>query len=105
MESVFRISNYATDFQVKFATCTLLDGALTWWNSHVKTLALLCPKMVPNEEEKIERVCAAATKDADNKRKWEDKKEGNHRQQQKKRQEVVKVYIARTGSKIGYAGT
>ncbi|GKA41126.1 hypothetical protein Tco_0733719, partial [Tanacetum coccineum] len=37
MEYVFFISNCATDCQVKFATCTLLDGALTWWNSHVKT--------------------------------------------------------------------
>ncbi|GJX00858.1 reverse transcriptase domain-containing protein [Tanacetum coccineum] len=24
----------------KFATCTLLDGALTWWNSHVKTIGI-----------------------------------------------------------------
>ncbi|GKB73561.1 hypothetical protein Tco_0934973 [Tanacetum coccineum] len=23
--------------QVKFATCTLQDDALTWWNAHVKT--------------------------------------------------------------------
>ncbi|GJU58371.1 reverse transcriptase domain-containing protein [Tanacetum coccineum] len=40
MESVFRISNYATDCQVKFATCTLLDGTLNWWNSHVKTIGI-----------------------------------------------------------------
>ncbi|GJS89161.1 hypothetical protein Tco_0771797 [Tanacetum coccineum] len=24
--------------QVKYATCTLLNGALTWWNSHVRTV-------------------------------------------------------------------
>nr|GFC15101.1 reverse transcriptase domain-containing protein [Tanacetum cinerariifolium] len=24
--------------QIKFATCTLFDSALTWWNSHVKTV-------------------------------------------------------------------
>ncbi|GKA05987.1 reverse transcriptase domain-containing protein [Tanacetum coccineum] len=24
--------------QVKYATCTLLGGALTWWNSHVRTV-------------------------------------------------------------------
>ncbi|GKD56589.1 putative reverse transcriptase domain-containing protein [Tanacetum coccineum] len=24
--------------QVKYATCTLLDGALTWWNSHKRTI-------------------------------------------------------------------
>nr|GFB34167.1 reverse transcriptase domain-containing protein [Tanacetum cinerariifolium] len=37
MKSVFSISNCTTSNQVKFATCTLQDDALTWWNSHVKT--------------------------------------------------------------------
>ncbi|GJW71512.1 putative reverse transcriptase domain-containing protein, partial [Tanacetum coccineum] len=37
MESVFSISNCTTSCQVKFATCTLQDDALTWWNAHVKT--------------------------------------------------------------------
>nr|GFB13487.1 reverse transcriptase domain-containing protein [Tanacetum cinerariifolium] len=36
METVFRISNCLVENQVKFATCTLLAGALTWWNSHVR---------------------------------------------------------------------
>ncbi|GKB16524.1 hypothetical protein Tco_0850447, partial [Tanacetum coccineum] len=65
---------------VKFATCTLLDGALTWWNTHVQTigideayemlwkdliklmideLTLLCLRMVPEEDDKIERfICS-----------------------------------------------
>ncbi|GKD50944.1 reverse transcriptase domain-containing protein [Tanacetum coccineum] len=38
MESVFHISGCAIDNQVKFATCTLLGAALTWWNGHVRTL-------------------------------------------------------------------
>ncbi|GJS90322.1 putative reverse transcriptase domain-containing protein [Tanacetum coccineum] len=38
MESVFHISGCAVDNQVKFATCTLLGAALTWWNGHVRTL-------------------------------------------------------------------
>nr|GFA21908.1 reverse transcriptase domain-containing protein [Tanacetum cinerariifolium] len=38
MESVFHISGYAVENQVKFATCTLLGVALTWWNGHVRTL-------------------------------------------------------------------
>ncbi|GJS70928.1 putative reverse transcriptase domain-containing protein [Tanacetum coccineum] len=38
MESVFHISGCANDNQVKFATCTLLGAALTWWNGHVRTL-------------------------------------------------------------------
>ncbi|GJV45149.1 putative reverse transcriptase domain-containing protein [Tanacetum coccineum] len=38
MKSVFHISNCIVTCQIKFATCTLLDSALTWWNSHVKTV-------------------------------------------------------------------
>ncbi|GJU93986.1 hypothetical protein Tco_1318742 [Tanacetum coccineum] len=38
MESVFHISGYAIDNQVKFATYTLLGATLTWWNGHVRTL-------------------------------------------------------------------
>ncbi|GJY16569.1 hypothetical protein Tco_0386991 [Tanacetum coccineum] len=38
MESVFYISGCAIENQVKFATCTLLGAALTWWNGHVRTL-------------------------------------------------------------------
>ncbi|GJU07007.1 hypothetical protein Tco_1123437 [Tanacetum coccineum] len=36
MESVFQISNCAVGNQIKFATCTLLGSALTWWNSYIK---------------------------------------------------------------------
>ncbi|GKB30823.1 reverse transcriptase domain-containing protein [Tanacetum coccineum] len=38
MESAFHISNYTVACQIKFVTCTLLGSALTWWNSHVKTV-------------------------------------------------------------------
>nr|GFB15891.1 hypothetical protein [Tanacetum cinerariifolium] len=38
MESIFHISNCAVENQVKFATCTLHSVALTWWNTHVKTV-------------------------------------------------------------------
>ncbi|GKD97665.1 hypothetical protein Tco_1381562 [Tanacetum coccineum] len=38
MESVFHISNYTVACQIKFATCTLQGNALTWWNSHVRTV-------------------------------------------------------------------
>nr|GEX48178.1 hypothetical protein [Tanacetum cinerariifolium] len=150
MKYIFRISDCAIGSQVKFATRTLLDGALTWWNSHVQSigidkacemswkdlmkpmievyclrneiqklesklynlsvkgtdvagytrrfqeLSLLCPRMVPEEEDKIKR-------DADNKRKWGDEHEGNHRQQQNKRQEVGRIYVAITSNKTGYA--
>nr|GEU87803.1 putative reverse transcriptase domain-containing protein [Tanacetum cinerariifolium] len=38
MELVFHISGCAVEKQVKFATCIMLDAALTWWNGHVRTL-------------------------------------------------------------------
>ncbi|GJY33717.1 putative reverse transcriptase domain-containing protein [Tanacetum coccineum] len=39
IESVLHISNCTIACQIKFATCTLLGNALTWWNSHVKTIS------------------------------------------------------------------
>ncbi|GKD81576.1 hypothetical protein Tco_1348415, partial [Tanacetum coccineum] len=30
METVFRITNYTVENQIKFSTCTLLGSALTW---------------------------------------------------------------------------
>ncbi|GJS80492.1 hypothetical protein Tco_0730373 [Tanacetum coccineum] len=39
MESIFHISNCTVACQIKFATCTLLGNALTWWNSDVKTVS------------------------------------------------------------------
>ncbi|GJW55198.1 putative reverse transcriptase domain-containing protein [Tanacetum coccineum] len=36
METVFRISHCSIENQIKFSTCTLLVGALTWWNSHFR---------------------------------------------------------------------
>ncbi|GKB51219.1 putative reverse transcriptase domain-containing protein [Tanacetum coccineum] len=38
METVFHISNCLEKYQVKYATCTLLNSALTWWNSHKRTV-------------------------------------------------------------------
>ncbi|GJU30781.1 putative reverse transcriptase domain-containing protein [Tanacetum coccineum] len=63
METVFRISHCSVENQIKFSTCTLLAGALTWWNSHVRIvghdaayeLALLCVRMFPEESDKVER--------------------------------------------------
>ncbi|GJS49848.1 putative reverse transcriptase domain-containing protein [Tanacetum coccineum] len=76
METVFNISNCPPKYQVKYATCTLQDSALTWWNSHKRTigveaayamnwvelmklmteeLILLYTRMVPDEEDRVER--------------------------------------------------
>ncbi|GJR28850.1 putative reverse transcriptase domain-containing protein [Tanacetum coccineum] len=58
IEIMFRISSCSVENQIKFSTCTLLGSALTWWNSHVKTvghdeLALMCARMFPEESDKI----------------------------------------------------
>nr|GEZ40986.1 hypothetical protein [Tanacetum cinerariifolium] len=68
MESVFNISGCAIENQVKFATCTLLDAALTWWNGQIRTLGpgayamtwevlkkKMTDKFVANENEKIDK--------------------------------------------------
>ncbi|GJX24486.1 hypothetical protein Tco_0228931 [Tanacetum coccineum] len=79
METVFHISNCPEKYQVKYATCTLLNSALTWWNSHKRTirteaafamswrelmklmaeifqeLTMMCTKMVPKEEDRVEK--------------------------------------------------
>ncbi|GJY38460.1 putative reverse transcriptase domain-containing protein [Tanacetum coccineum] len=38
METVFSISNCSVENQIKLSNCTLLAGALTWWNSYVRTV-------------------------------------------------------------------
>ncbi|GJQ95161.1 putative reverse transcriptase domain-containing protein [Tanacetum coccineum] len=81
MESVFNISGCAIENQVKFATCTLLGAALTWWNGQIRTLGpeayamtwevkgndvpaytecfqeltLICTKFVANETKKVDK--------------------------------------------------
>ncbi|GKB88519.1 putative reverse transcriptase domain-containing protein [Tanacetum coccineum] len=40
METVFHISNCPQKYQVKYATCTLLESALTWWNTHKRTIRI-----------------------------------------------------------------
>ncbi|GKE17576.1 hypothetical protein Tco_1425153 [Tanacetum coccineum] len=79
METVFHINNYSEKYQVKYATCTLLNSALTWWNSHKRTigtdvafamswreliklmakrfqeLTMMCTKIVPEEEDRVEK--------------------------------------------------
>nr|GEU59744.1 hypothetical protein [Tanacetum cinerariifolium] len=47
METVFNISNYAVENQVKFATCILYGVALTWWKSYVKTVGQDAAHIMP----------------------------------------------------------
>ncbi|GKE29850.1 reverse transcriptase domain-containing protein [Tanacetum coccineum] len=69
METMFHISNCPEVYQVKYVTRTLLDSALTWWNSHKRIIGvdvafamtwkdlmkLMKEVMVPEEEDRIER--------------------------------------------------
>ncbi|GKC71758.1 putative reverse transcriptase domain-containing protein, partial [Tanacetum coccineum] len=38
MLEIFHISNCLEKYLVKYASCTLLNSALTWWNSHKRTI-------------------------------------------------------------------
>ncbi|GJW56995.1 putative reverse transcriptase domain-containing protein, partial [Tanacetum coccineum] len=38
METVFHFSNCPHKYQVKYASCTLQNGVLTWWNSYKRTV-------------------------------------------------------------------
>ncbi|GJT30138.1 hypothetical protein Tco_0910413 [Tanacetum coccineum] len=46
MEIVFRINNCADNCQVKYASCTLLDSALTWWNSYMQAVGIDAARMI-----------------------------------------------------------
>ncbi|GKD05892.1 putative reverse transcriptase domain-containing protein, partial [Tanacetum coccineum] len=70
MESVFHIRNCTVACQIKFATCTILGNALTWWNCYVKTvkgtdvlsynhhfqkLELMCSRLILEESNEVEK--------------------------------------------------
>ncbi|GKG22259.1 hypothetical protein Tco_0387562, partial [Tanacetum coccineum] len=38
METIFHIRNCLEKYQVKYTSCTLLNSALTWWNSHKRMI-------------------------------------------------------------------
>ncbi|GJX30296.1 hypothetical protein Tco_0238375 [Tanacetum coccineum] len=40
METMFHISNCLEKYKVKYATCTLLNSALSWWNSYKRTIRI-----------------------------------------------------------------
>ncbi|GKB05242.1 hypothetical protein Tco_0833437 [Tanacetum coccineum] len=118
MESVFHISNCTVTCQIKFATCTLLDSALAWWNSHVKTVGhdaaygmpwktlmkMLTNKMFPEESD--QKIRDFAERQAENKRKLDNNSSDKNAQQPPfKRQNVAKAYTARPSEKKEYVGT
>ncbi|GJQ93553.1 putative reverse transcriptase domain-containing protein [Tanacetum coccineum] len=119
MESVFNISGCAIENQVKFATCTLLGAALTWWNGQIRTLGpdaysqrLGKPKTL-DETIKLandlmdQKLRTYAKRQFDNKRKVDDSSRNKHGHQQQpfKRQNVTKVYNMGAGEKKPYGGS
>ncbi|XP_052622350.1 uncharacterized protein LOC128127712 [Lactuca sativa] len=52
-EAVFEICACLENNKVKFATCTFLEKALTWWNGHVKALTLKVANSISWETLKI----------------------------------------------------
>ena len=52
-EAVFEICSCPEHSKVKFATFTLIDRALTWWNGHVKVLTLIVANSISWESLKV----------------------------------------------------
>ncbi|GKE24740.1 putative reverse transcriptase domain-containing protein, partial [Tanacetum coccineum] len=124
IESIFHISGCAVENQVKFATCTLLGVALTWWNGYVRTLGhdaaydmtwgtfkkKLMDKYCPNCEIKklkielwnLKKLRTYVERQNENKRKADDSSRNN--QQPHKKQNVARAYTAGPGEKKVYTG-
>lgn len=49
---MFEIFYCTENSKVRFTTCTLMDGALTWWNDHVKTLGISVANSIPWDDMK-----------------------------------------------------
>ncbi|GJT52185.1 putative reverse transcriptase domain-containing protein [Tanacetum coccineum] len=111
METVFHISNYLERYQVKYATCTLLDSALTWWNSYKRTIGtdaayalswrellklmteVYCPR---NEPTRLQDAIQITNHLMDKKLKGYANTRG---------QNVARAYTAGNNEKNGYGGT
>nr|GEV78192.1 putative reverse transcriptase domain-containing protein [Tanacetum cinerariifolium]GEV78206.1 putative reverse transcriptase domain-containing protein [Tanacetum cinerariifolium] len=50
LESIFRVSNVKDGDNMKYVPCTMLDGALTWWNSYVQTVGIDAANAIPWSE-------------------------------------------------------
>ncbi|GJV18486.1 hypothetical protein Tco_1367506 [Tanacetum coccineum] len=151
-EGVIGFTHCSVGNQIKFVNCTLLGSALTWWNSHVKTVGhddayemtwktlmkMLIDKVFPEESDQVEKyvgglpdmiqgsvmaskpktmqeaieiandlmdkkVCAYAERQAENKRKLDNKNQAQ--QQPPKKQNVARAYSAGSYEKKEYAET
>nr|GEU50461.1 reverse transcriptase domain-containing protein [Tanacetum cinerariifolium] len=127
MEAVFHINNCTEKYQVNYATCTMLNSALTWWNSHKRTtgteatftmswrelMKLMAKVMVHEEEDRIEHLMDQklkeyAVKNAKSKRRLEVNQRDNHGQQPAFKkvnvggQSVERAYTAKNNKRRPY---
>nr|GEV72583.1 putative reverse transcriptase domain-containing protein [Tanacetum cinerariifolium] len=109
MESVFHISGCAIDNQVKFATCTLLGAALTWWNGHGQGKQC-CTKFLADKTKKVDKYISGLPDNIhenvmSTRPKTLDKTIKNNQQQQPhKKQNVARAYIAGLSENKAYTG-
>ncbi|GJW67707.1 putative reverse transcriptase domain-containing protein [Tanacetum coccineum] len=134
METVFHISNYPSKYQVKYASCTLQDSALTWWNSHKRTFGIdaayamtwkALMKLMTKEDqaEKFigptrlqdairivnnlmdKKLKGYVVRNAENKRRFDNNQRDNRVQQPPfKRQNMARAYTVGSNEKRGYDG-
>nr|GFA29807.1 putative reverse transcriptase domain-containing protein [Tanacetum cinerariifolium] len=125
METVFNISNCPPKYQVKYATCPLHNSALTWWNTHKRTIGvdaayamkwaglmkLMTEVYCLRNELMDKKLQGYAARSAENKRRIECNPRDNHRQQPPfKRQNttgynVERAYTARNNERKRYVGS
>nr|GFC15913.1 reverse transcriptase domain-containing protein [Tanacetum cinerariifolium] len=105
IESIFHISGCAIDNQVKFATCTLLGVALTWWNGHVRTLCHEDAYAMTwgTLKKKMTNKYCPRERQNENKRRTDDSLRNNQQQPHKKKN-VAMAYTAGPGEKKVYTG-
>nr|GFC22687.1 hypothetical protein [Tanacetum cinerariifolium] len=125
METIFHISNYPKRYQVKYAMCTLLNSALTWWNAHKRTIGVDAAfamswrelmKLMTEDAIRIannlmdQKLKGYAAKSVENKRRLDNNQKDNRVQQPPyKRQNVggqivARAYMASNNERRGYDG-
>nr|GEU36810.1 hypothetical protein [Tanacetum cinerariifolium] len=101
METMFHISNCPPKYQVKYASCPLLDGALTLWNYHKRIFGVDASYAMTWKgliKLMIKKFKGYAIKNVKNKRRFDSNSRDNRREQKQqpfKRQNVNGRNVAR----------
>nr|GEW75201.1 hypothetical protein [Tanacetum cinerariifolium] len=118
METVFNISKCPPKYQVKYAIYTLQNSALTWWNSHKRTIGVNVAYamkwvglMKLMTEVYYPRNKAYAAWSAENKRRMESNLRDNRghqptfKRQNTTGENVARAYMARNNERKRYVGS